>query len=690
MTTCNAFWMVIVNQYGQTKHFMFKWLSPLLFILLVLNANSSFGQCPITSLGQNPGTAFPVCGTNNFVQASVNLCGGKTIPNPNCNTVALTDINPYWYKFTCFESGTLGFTIQPNSNISDYDWQVFDITGRDPNDVYADKSLSVSSNWSQYFGNTGTTASAANLFECEGPVPQYSKMPNLIKGHDYLLLVSHFTASQAGYKLTFGGGTASITDTTQPGLIKMEVSCDGTSLGLKLNKRMKCSSLAADGSDFRIFPAFANITAASSANCSGGFDMDSIILKIDNPLPAGKYSIYAKKGTDGNSLFDYCDHSLPEDDSVSVMVIPVQPTPMDSIQPVLCKPGTLSLVFSSTISCNSISPNGSDFSISGPSPVNISGATGSCTAGFTRLINVQLSTPIEVGGIYTITLKKGTDGNTLVNECSKETPAGTALSFRAYDTVSAAIHYSISSNCEMDTLRLTNEGRVGVNYWKWSFDDGSTNLNRNAVRIYTSGNRTIALKVSNGTCEDSSSVSIAFDKNRVKAAFKGPDFVCPLDTALFVDESTGPVSSWAWEFGNGNSSTFKDPGYQFYPWEITLKQYTARLVIASANGCKDSASKLIQVPGNCYIAVPSAFTPNGDGLNDYLYPLNAYKATHLDFRVYNRFGQLVWSTRDWTRKWDGRINGNLQASGIYVWHLTYTDVEKGKKIDIKGTTSLVR
>jgi gliding motility-associated-like protein len=59
---------------------------------------------------------------------------------------------------------------------------------------------------------------------------------------------------------------------------------------------------------------------------------------------------------------------------------------------------------------------------------------------------------------------------------------------------------------------------------------------------------------------------------------------------------------------------------------------------------------------NCYIVVPSAFTPNHDGLNDYLYPLNAYKATNLIFRVYNRMGGLVCETQDWTRKCDGTIS----------------------------------
>jgi gliding motility-associated-like protein len=117
--------------------------------------------------------------------------------------------------------------------------------------------------------------------------------------------------------------------------------------------------------------------------------------------------------------------------------------------------------------------------------------------------------------------------------------------------------------------------------------------------------------------------------------------------------------------------------------------YVVRLAIADTSGCTDTVNHFIKVLDNCYVAVPTAFTPNGDGLNDYLYPLNAYKATDLLFKIFNRGGQLVFETKDWTVKWDGTIRGTKQASGVYVWMLNYTDPD-GKKISLKGTTFLIR
>ena len=127
-----------------------------------------------------------------------------------------------------------------------------------------------------------------------------------------------------------------------------------------------------------------------------------------------------------------------------------------------------------------------------------------------------------------------------------------------------------------------------------------------------------------------------------------------------------------------------------YPVPVFTTQETVRLLISNRYGCTDTATQIIKVVNNCYIAVPSAFTPNGDGLNDYLYPLNAYKARDLSFSVYNRFGQRLFFTRNWLNKWDGTIKGQGADTGTYVWILTYTHTDTNKKVEQKGTTILIR
>ena len=87
--------------------------------------------------------------------------------------------------------------------------------------------------------------------------------------------------------------------------------------------------------------------------------------------------------------------------------------------------------------------------------------------------------------------------------------------------------------------------------------------------------------------------------------------------------------------------------------------------------------------------VPDAFTPNGDGLNDAFRPILIGMKSLKLFKVYNRLGQLVFSTNVQKRGWDGTINGNPQDAGVFVWMAEGEDY-LGKIIFKKGTVTLIR
>jgi gliding motility-associated-like protein len=650
-----------------------------------------------TTLGQTPSTAFPVCGTTTFEQVNVPVCTSNDLFVPGCSgtgNVHYANKNPFWYKFTCFVSGTLGFVITPKDLSDDYDWQLYDITGLDPNEVLTNRNIIVTGNWAGNPGPTGTSATGVNYIQCAssytGNNPLFAKMPDLIAGHNYILLVSHFTDSQSGYGLSFGGGTADITDPKLPVLQSVTISCDSKKLLIKLNKRMKCSSLASNGSDFMISSASTAITSASGINCNNSFDMDSLQLTLNNPLPPGDYTVSIKNGTDGNTLLDNCDRNIIPGQSLSFKILPLQPTPMDSLTPVKCAPQTLQLVFKKNILCNSISPDGSDFIVTGPAPVTVTGASGNCTNGESKVINVTLLSPIVNAGLYKIISKVGSLGNTIIDECGQQTPVGSFVNFIIKDTVSAEFSYNISLGCKTDTVQFHHDGRNGVNQWNWTMNYAGKSTSQNPVTYFNNfGTQKIILSVSNGFCSDTTTKSIILN-NTLKAQFETNNLLCPEDSAQFINNSIGNIISYNWNFNNGNGSNNKTPQWQKYPMLLFEKNYNISLVVENNIGCFDTAFQNIKVLKSCYIAVPNAFTPNGDGLNDFLYPLNAYKADNLEFKVYNRLGQLVFFTRDWTQKWDGTIKGEPQDSGIFVWTLRYTNHDTGKKIFIKGSTVLIR
>lgn len=667
------------------------------FIFLSMFSGRAFSQC--TTLGQNPETAFPVCGTTSFSQTTVPICSTNDLVVPGCSGdgADYENKNPFWYKFTCYGSGTLGFVITPNDDNNDYDWQLYDITGHSPSEVYTNSTLVVTGNWSGSYGPTGTSNSGVNFIQCASSptanMPTFAKMPNIIVGHEYLLLISHFTDNQSGYSLTFGGGTGSITDPTLPELKNAVSPCDGSEIIVELNKKMKCNSVS--NGEFVIEPALATVTGISGIGCSSSFDLQSVRLNLSNPLPPGTYQVKIKNGIDGNTLLDYCDHTIPENDFVELVILPIAPTPMDSLTPPACAPQSLELVFDRQIRCASIAPNGSDFVVTGSYPVTVTGASGNCVDGLTSTITVQLSAPLQVAGNFTIRLQAGSDGGTIIDECGQVTPPGFPLPFTIKDTVNANFTESIRLGCKEDTVRYSHNGANGVNSWLWNFDNLYNSTLQNPVVAYNVfGNHNAQLIVSNGVCSDTA-VKEIFLRNTLKAKFDATLLVCPSDPAIFKDQSEtvspgNDIVSWTWDFANGNTSTLQNPPNQFYTVAPANYWALVQLVVEDFLGCRDTARLNLNILNNCYIAVPSAFTPNGDGLNDNLYPLNAYKTRDLKFSVFNRLGQRLYYTEDWTKPWDGRFKGNGADPGTYVWTLEYINTDDNRKVFQKGYTVLIR
>ncbi len=592
-----------------------------ILLLFLFFFQKGFSQ-PCTTIGQTPSTAFPVCGTGTFTQTTVPLCSTTNLYVPGCSGTGSTGYqnkNPFFYKFTCYTAGTLGFVITPLAVNEDYDWQLWDITGHNPDDIFTDNSLVLAGNWAGTYGATGASATGVTGFECgSDPAankPTFAKMPVLVLGHEYILMVSHFTNGQSGYTLSFGGGTAVITDPTNPHLLSAKPDCDGKNITVKLNKKMKCSSLTGTGSEFSISPAAATVISAVPTNCTS-FDFDELIITLSNTLPNNNYQLIINNGTDGNSLKDNCDRNIPVEQVPFFYAIP-QPIFADSIGKIGCSPDSVRIYFPKRIDCTSIAPDGSDFSITGPTPVTVISASGNCVNNVSSTITVKFSAPIYTKGNYTLTLKTGTDGSTVIDECNVQLPQQT-LSFTTADTVSAMFTYNIQLGCRYNTVMFTHNGAHDVNSWNWTFNDSIKATTQNhTISFPAISSNTIQLIVSNGVCRDTASEVLVMN-NEVKAGFDMPPIICPEDPLIVVDSSKGIIDAWNWSFGNISSSSLQTPTPQYFPQNNIEAYYIIKLKVTNnALGCSDSISKKLRVLNNCFIAVPSAFTPNNDGLNDY-------------------------------------------------------------------------
>ncbi len=663
---------------------------------LILFSAPAFSQ-PCTTLGQTPSTAFPVCGTTTFNQTTVPICATNDLYVPGCsgNGGALyQNKNPFFYKFTCYVSGTLGFLIVPLASNEDYDWQLYDITGRNPNDIFTNNSLVVTGNWSGTYGNTGASSTGVNYIQCASVpsdnLPTFSQMPNLIAGHEYLLMISHFTDGQSGYNLSFGGGTAVITDPKVPHMQTATPNCNGQTLTLLLNKRFRCPSLTSSGSEFSLSPAVTTVTAASTSSCGVGFDFDTLTLTLASALTSGTYDLIINDGSDGNTLFDLCGTQIAAGERISFSYIVPAPIRADSVGKPRCATDSILVYYPKKIRCSSITPAGSDFSVTGPTAVTVVSASGNCVNDLTDYIVVKFAAPIYTKGTYTLSIQPGIDGSPVFDVCGQPI-LPQSLSFTTADTVNADFGFNNQLGCQRDTLTFFHNGAHDVNYWNWSFNNGAPVLTQTHTIIFpATSTNTVQLIVSNGVCSDTTTNTVVLD-NEVKASFTMDSFICPEDKLQVVNTSTGQIDAWLWNFDIIGSSTLKDPLPFQFPTLNREAYYTVILTAFNFTlGCKDSTKRTLTVLDHCVIAVPNAFTPNNDGLNDSFWPHNALKADNLVFKVFNRWGQLVFQSKTWRDRWDGKLNGVLQDTGVYVWMLSYVNRDTKQPVFQKGTVTLIR
>jgi gliding motility-associated-like protein len=185
-----------------------------------------------------------------------------------------------------------------------------------------------------------------------------------------------------------------------------------------------------------------------------------------------------------------------------------------------------------------------------------------------------------------------------------------------------------------------------------------------------------------GTCSVIDSVLITVDISSVNA---GPDqSIAP---GASIQLNANGSSTYVWQPAAGLScSDCSSP--------IASPTATTSYVVSgtSANGCKSSDTVTVFVSKSpCEgIFFPNAFTPDGDGINDKFGPLilNTMNYPFKLFRIYNRWGEIVFETKDYSQKWDGKFRHVDQPAGNYVYFLLLDC--NGKSTVIKGNLTLLR
>lgn len=114
------------------------------------------------------------------------------------------------------------------------------------------------------------------------------------------------------------------------------------------------------------------------------------------------------------------------------------------------------------------------------------------------------------------------------------------------------------------------------------------------------------------------------------------------------------------------------------------------LYVQDIKGCFDSTYNLtVYVIPPSFISMPQSFTPNGDGVNDIVYVQGWLLESLQEFRIFNRWGEMIFSTNNMDEGWDGKYNGKLQKSDTYVYKVRATGVD-GEEVSLEGYLNLVK
>ncbi|MEZ4775048.1 MAG: PKD domain-containing protein [Bacteroidia bacterium] len=187
-----------------------------------------------------------------------------------------------------------------------------------------------------------------------------------------------------------------------------------------------------------------------------------------------------------------------------------------------------------------------------------------------------------------------------------------------------------------------------------------------------------------GACEgirDSITIDVFFDYPEASFTFNPNPGWAP-EEVNFVNTSTG-ASSYLWDFGFGRQSTETNPAHIF----PAAGTYRVMLIAFSAQGCPDTVWQDLLVE-NVTLHVPSGFTPNADGVNDF-FKVGYYGIGSLNVKIFSRWGPKIFESDDRDFLWDGTYQGVAVPEGVYVFVITGYG-ENNLKYERKGTVTLIR
>jgi gliding motility-associated-like protein len=282
-------------------------------------------------------------------------------------------------------------------------------------------------------------------------------------------------------------------------------------------------------------------------------------------------------------------------------------------------------------------------------------------------------------GVYTLRV---TDANGCANTIAlpvviNPLPTGTLVSNVAQNCVPFCADFNVLTASPLQSINWINSNGGVVNgngLTKCFTTDGDYNF----TASFTDGN---------GCSNTASFVVTAYPK-------PAADFVWNPSVPLEDTEPTqfkdititgGPIVEWRWMFINDTyTSNLQSPSFLF----VNVGTYPVAMTVKNKWGCMDTVVNLIKVAEDYGLYIPNAFTPNGDGTNDFFQP-KGYGVTKYTLTIFDRWGEKLFVTTEFAKGWDGNFKGQPCKEEVYVYKVTLTN-SFGKAVEKTGHVTLTR
>ncbi|RYD56490.1 MAG: T9SS type B sorting domain-containing protein [Sphingobacteriales bacterium] len=240
--------------------------------------------------------------------------------------------------------------------------------------------------------------------------------------------------------------------------------------------------------------------------------------------------------------------------------------------------------------------------------------------------------------------------------------------------------------CPRSEISFTDKSDASfkpIDGWYWNFGDNTESSEQHPKHAWNVGGDYNVMLVSKNVkgCRDTATKVVSIERF---VPFAGNDTIIVKGEIINFNATGG--NYYVWTPSTGLNFRERNNPTGFYP---DTGRYSYNVHISTVTGCEGNDSIKVWVVGQPSLWVPTAFTPNGDGKNDKLRPISVGYANIKYFRVFNRFGEMVYETKTFFDGWDGWFKGETADLGTYFWVLSVTN-RFGKDELIKGDAILIR